>query len=508
MYQSSLITAPTAHTDDNASLFALSFDFYAYFLPAYMLLFTMALPFAGTVAATVLLAGLVIMLVINAFSNTERALYIYLAWCWLDGTIRGFSGMPGIAVARDIILAIIVIGWLMQRLGNRSEDPIKVPNVTVFVVLFIFSAIIQFFNPMAIGPLTSLGGLKLHIGMIPLLFIAYDVFRKKEQVLNLVIFLVLATTCIDIVSLLQHTQGRDWTFSHYPGTKDVLLINGGRTAMKNITKDAIFRPPGTTTLGGGAGFFSGVIFSLIIALFALPRPRNISSLPKSALSIFIISVISGIFIVTLFISQVRSALVFSVFSTTCYAVIVGGKLREKMLGILSIILLIATVGWSISLSMTMGNTAERFYSLFSNPVDALHKDRISAFEEIGNVIQQSPLGIGMGRTAEIATRVGEVDTSSFAAINSIGFTESYLDKMIFETGLPGAILIFTIAISFIYQGIRKLLTQKDETDRLLTAGFVSICIVIFVNFFFTPILLVVPGGPLFWICGGVILRRH
>ena len=80
--------------------------------------------------------------------------------------------------------------------------------------------------------------------------------------------------------------------------------------------------------------------------------------------------------------------------------------------------------------------------------------------------------------------------------------------MILETGIPGALLISGIAISFIVRGLQILRRLQENDDKLLAAALFSILFIIFINFFYVSVLVQPPGSILFWLFGAALLRVY
>ena len=188
--------------------------------PAVLAVLVALVPVIGAAAAGPFLLVLVPLVLWAAFRDTERAIYVYFAWCWLDGTIRGLLHSSAVSiVARDIVLGVIVVGWGAQRLFNRHQDPIRVPPGTLLVALFAVNCLLQVFNPFAVSLVQSIGGLKLHLSAIPLLFLGYDVIRRPAQVRSLFLFLALITLIMGCVSYAQYAHGPSWTTRTFPELK-------------------------------------------------------------------------------------------------------------------------------------------------------------------------------------------------------------------------------------------------------------------------------------------------
>ena len=473
---------------------------FVFALPAVMIVLLILVSLIGRAAAVPFLLVLVPLVLWSAFRDTERAIYVYIAWCWMDGTIRGvFGSNPVIAVARDLILAVITVGWAVQRLGALNTDRLRPPPGTLLVALFTVNALLQIFNPFSLGLVQSLGGLKVHLSPLPLFFIAYDVIRRRGQVRSLFLFLTLATVVISLVSIVQYEQGRDWTFAHFPGAKEVISLNVNASAGSGLNSDDTFKPPGTTTFGGGTASFAGFVFPLTFVMLLLSRGARLSSRMRGFFGLILFC-----FIITFFVNSLRSALVEAALCVAACSMFVGSRTRKRVLAGVGFCLVLGMIGWGTSQTITHGGSSDRFGSLLTNPQKALHDDRKTFFDQFGDIVTKAPMGVGLGRTGAVAGHFGTISTD----IGFTAFSEAYLGSMIYETGIIGAILISLIALSFLVRGYAALQRLTDVDDKLLAAALFSILFTLVANFFFQPVLLVLPGSVLFWLFGAVLLRVY
>lgn len=468
--------------------------------PAVLAALTALVTAIGTAAALPFLLVLVPLVAYTAFRDTERALYVYFAWCWFDGTIRGVFHTDTISIiARDIVLGVITVGWGLQRLQNRHRDRLRWPPGIALVVLFIVNCLLQVFNPYAAGPVQSIGGLKMHLSAIPLLFLGYDVIRRPAQIRSMFLFLTLITLVVGLTSYVQYVQGPTWTWAHFPGTKEV---NGTNLSMANIAglqgMAVTFKPPGTTSGGGGAGAYIGIIFPLTFTLPLLSGSLKFSKVSRGAL----LGVLMA-FIIILFINAVRSALVTGFCGIALCALLIDGKLRLRILAAIGVCLVLGAIGYGFSSGVSQGGVTDRFATTFANPVDALHQDRRTFFDDAVFIFVNSPMGVGLGRVGGAAGRLG---SGSGADPGFSVFSEAYLGTIMYETGIPGGLFITAITLFFIGRGWLRLKHLTDPDEKLLLAAIVAVFIVLFANFFVTPVLLGPPGSVLFWLFGGASLR--
>ncbi len=475
-----------------------------WFVPAFsavLAVLVAQVPIIGAAAIGPFLLVLVPLVLWAAFRDTERAIYVYFAWCWLDGTIRGLlHSDPVSIVARDIVLAVIVTGWGAQRIQNRQADPIRVPPGTLLVALFTINCLLQVFNPFAVGIVQSLGGLKLHLSAIPLLFLGYDVIRRPSQVKHLFLFLTLLTLIMGCVSYVQYAQGPSWTWAHFLGTQEAIGSNlsaMGQGEVRGMT--TTFKPPGTSTGGGAAGAYIGMIFPLAFVLPLLSGKLRFPAAARAALAALLLA-----FIVFIFINAVRSALVIAFCGILLCGLLAGGTLRVRLLAAIAACLALGSLAFTVSQGVSQGGVTNRFASTFSDPVDALHKDRRTFFDDAAFIVTHSPLGVGLGRVGAAGGRLGSGGAESdpgFAV-----FSEAYLGSIMYETGIMGGLLITALALSFIGRCLGYLGRQTNSDDKLLLTAITALFVITFANFFVTPILLGPPGSILFWLLGGAALR--
>ena len=468
-------------------------------LPAVLAALVALVTVAGTAAIVPFLLVLVPLVLWSAFRDTERAIYVYFAWCWLDGIIRGLlHSDPVSIVARDIVLGIITVGWGFQRLQTRHENPIRIPPGTLLVALFVVNCLLQVMNPYAAGLVQSLGGLKLHLSAIPLLFLGYDVFRRPSQVRSLFLFLALMTLIGGVTSYVQYAHGPSWTWAHFPGSKEAIAQNLSALQPGEVRgMTATFKPAGTTTAGGATGFYTGIVFPLVFVLPLLSGRLHFSRIVRGALTAVLLA-----FIVIIFINAVRSALVIAFCSILLIGLLIGGKQRARILAAVAVCLVLGGAGYVVSQDVSQGGVTNRFASTFADPVDALHKDRHTFFDDAASIAVNSPLGVGLGRVGAAGGRLGSGGSDPGFTV----FSEAYLGSIMYETGILGGLLISGIALLFLARSYTSLGRLTDPDDKLLLAAITAVFIIIFANFFVTPILLGPPGSVLFWLLGGISLR--
>ncbi len=329
----------------------------------------------------------------TAFRDTERGIYVFFAWCWMDGTIRGLFDSNLVAIlSRDIVLFLVAIGWGLQRQRTLKQDPLRIPPGVLVVVMFVVTCLLQVFNPGSAGLLPTLAGLKAHLAPLCLLFIGYDVFRRREQIRAFFLFVTLATLVISLVSLVQYQQGPAWTYAHYPGTKNVISQNISSDENADNIVNSSFKPPGTTTFGGGTNAYVSFTVPMTFALLLLGGKLRFGIGAR-----VVFATILFVFAIALFVNGVRAGLVTSVACVLVATGLAGGRQRAKALVATGICLILGFGAFALSQNVTHGHSAERYGTTFANPVDALHEDRQTLFDQFPDLISQVPFGNGLGK---------------------------------------------------------------------------------------------------------------
>jgi hypothetical protein len=151
------------------------------------------------------------------------------------------------------------------------------------------------------------------------------------------------------------------------------------------------RPMGLTDTPGGAAMAG--FYALLLGVGIALRERNpllrIAGMSSGAIGLFCI-----------YLSQVRSILVFSGICLVCLAVVLlrqgnFGRLTIMTVGITALV--VATFTWAVMVGGE--STLERLSSLFSDRADAVYQQNRGHFlaDTINVLLPQYPLGAGLGR---------------------------------------------------------------------------------------------------------------
>ena len=126
----------------------------------------------------------------------------------------------------------------------------------------------------------------------------------------------------------------------------------------------------------------------------------------------------------------------------------GGRIAARAVVAGALCVLLGIIGFNYVSGLSNGQSTDRFATTFNDPDKALHADRATFFDQFDYLVTNAPFGVGIGRVGGAS----QLNSGPDAAQNAI-FSEAYLGNMIAETGIAGALLIFCIAVFFLFRGM-------------------------------------------------------
>ena len=162
------------------------------------------------------------------------------------------------------------------------------------------------------------------------------------------------------------------------------------------------------------------------------------------------------------------------------------------------------LAWNVTSSASGGAMTHRWSSLFSDPLQALHSDRQTFFEQIGDLVTKCPFGVGLGREGAVAGHLGTNDSN----LGFHPFSEAYFGFLIIETGIFGAVMIAYFVFAYLIRALQAVKRLPMADDRLFASALAAILLVLTANCFLSPILSQPPGSVIFWLCCGIVGRMY
>lgn len=252
--------------------------------------------------------------------------------------------------------------------------------------------------------------------------------------------------------------------------------------------ERVYRPMGLTDVPGGAataGFYA-LLFSVGIAL----KQRN----PL----LWLACIGSGaVGLVCIYLSQVRSILIFATISMACFAVVLVRTGQIKRLVAMSsgvAGLFAATFSWAIAIGGA--STLGRINSLFAGrPEEVYQKNRgIFLQDTLENLLPQYPLGAGLGRWGTVNIYFGD----NVNPLTQPLWVEIQWTGWLYDGGVP---LIF-VYIAALYCACRtawKIATARQLGDFAIWGGLIFAYNIGALAITFNYALFISQGGMEFWL---------
>jgi hypothetical protein len=437
-------------------------------------------------------AGLLIL----AFTDTERALMLYFVYCAVEGNLKTMTQYAFlIHVGRDLVLGAVIGGALVRYVIHRDRAR-SWPRETLLVLLFVAACAVQVANPNSLGLAPSVAALRMHLGALPLFFLTYACCTSVNQVRRFVVVSACLGVFLAAVALLQQHMGPDWTGRVFPGTSDFV-----HSPTFFITGAGDFwRPPSTTSDGGGASTWIQIGVPACLALLWLVRKRKVI--------ILLVPAFMGIMFAGLVVSSVRAMAIIAGLEAIV-ALVLLVRFRDVP-GLVPIVLLslgVATVAWQL-FDVQSTDVIQSRFSLVQNPVAAFQQHRAYSLWSVPRDIEQVPFGAGLGRTGPAAAEFSDlIEAQPLPGMDS-GFmnSENYFAGILSETGVLGGLIITVLSAVFLVRGFATARRLRDPGMRACAVALFTILLGIVVSFFDGPSLYTPPLSIYFWACAGFLSK--
>jgi hypothetical protein len=467
-----------------------------------------ALPFAGIVVASVLIAtrvtapslgmALGIAAGIGAtawmfFSERlEGPLIVLLLYLGLiDGFLKLRTNSSAITLGRDVLLFAIALGFLARAALRR--DPLRFPPLSGWLVAFVAVVVVQVANPASHGLLHTLGALRPHLEFVPLFFIGYAVLQTHARLRTFFVLMLIIATANGIVGVVQLNLSPAQLASWGPGY--AFRINGNGTGLAKVSGRTFGTTAGARTRPFGLGDDSGVgeawgMLALggALALVALGTRRSVGRISLVLCLGPPLAIITG---------EGRSLLIGSVVGLLCYVVFATTARRllptlgGVVLGLAALVGVVLYVG-----SISGAGVFDRYLTITpANLTSTTNQVRGSSFAAIPRLIVHHPLGAGLGSVGPGA---------GFAAgANTGGNGETEPGFLITELGIPGLLIIYGFNLHLLYLGVTRI-RHLDPELRTLVAALLAGIVALLVVGISAATTATSPASPFLWFAGGAL----
>jgi O-antigen ligase len=438
-------------------------------LVALCLIFTLAGLATGhpNVAAGVLGLGAYVYLAATRPGLAVAVLVLY------GGVVSGFlktyapNSTVVVASADGLAAVLIAVSLWKGRMQTRFTAVHYV--VGSFVVLVLGLAV---FNPLAPRGLQLVGGVRTEILYPCLFFVAAGCLRSRSARQQFINAVLITTAVLGAISIVQYAAGPDWSIAHHLAQ---------RITRDYATSAGSFRPASLLAVPGVAGSLFGC--GALFATLWLVRPLNDSTFTRWAAYGALVFDVAG-----LAVSGQRSGnigfavgLVVLILLTRSRILLSATSVGVGLLIIVALIL--PSVNPYHRVTTVGGQDSARSLNL-----------RVATWRHVLTQLPDYPLGHGPGYTGSAATRFG---ASGSDVLNNV-VTDNVWIKLLYETGIPGALWYAALLISAIVLGIRE--ARRQSWWGVLLLALIAHQMV---TGFFSNMLDPVPYTVIFWSVLGV-----
>ena len=157
----------------------------------------------------ILLACGIVVAVVTILSDWRKGLYIFFGWLFVEDLARKYLGNNmAIFFAKDFLVVLVYLSFFNARRNRKVEATFK-PPFRLPLLLFLWFAIVQVFNPASSSVFYGPLGLKLYFLYVPLMYVGYALLDSEYDLRRFLIFnslLLLAVGGLGIAqSVLGHT---------------------------------------------------------------------------------------------------------------------------------------------------------------------------------------------------------------------------------------------------------------------------------------------------------------
>jgi putative inorganic carbon (HCO3(-)) transporter len=429
----------------------------------------------GTLSAAALIA------------HEEWGMYALIVLGLLSGVIKRLLPEPELfAILYDLLgLALLLIVGV-KRLSRRR--PLAMSRATLPMVAFMLWAAMEIVNPALRTAEIGLFGWRILVSAMLFHFIGYWYFTNLQRIRRFIGVLVTIGVLVGAYGLYQGLVGfnsAEVAWIESSSLTGSAMVAGRYRAMSTLPSMVDFAS------------CSVLVALLLVSNRRLLLPHRWRWLVWPTLFLLLGGLIASL-VRTAWIALLAGLTMLWWLSTRQTT---RGKLVALGLGILLLISLplITTMIQDIAASQSERAFMERIGSL-SNPIqDKSIQDRLAVWGALQRIVEQSPLGIGIGSTGATSYRF-----SSELLYGRITPDNSYL-KILLELGWPGLLLFIWFMLNLLWTGQRVARRTRFARYHELAAGLTAYFTAYLILLFNGEYIELNPLRTLTWVLSGLLL---
>lgn len=409
------------------------------------------------------LGFIVFVFVLALLQNWRNGVYLFLTWLLFEDFARKFLGNNmGIYFAKDFLVLLVYLSFFA---AYRRKDPgvqtFRPPFLPILLVLIWYAAI-QVFNPASTSIFYGLLGMKIYFYYIPLMFVGYSMVNSEAELrkffyINLGLMLIIA-----VLGIVQSVAGPRFLNPEIMADDIRLLSETYRVSASGVRS---YRPTSVFVSAGRFGDLLIVAWFIVFGFsgYLLLRVRRGRLMAFSALSITaaacLMTTSRGVFMWSLGSSIVGGiAFVWGAPWRQGEALRVFRGLQRAALGIalaVVVMLFVYPEAFLNRLAIYSETLDPR-----SSTSELVHRSRdyplrnfLAAFD-----YDRWPYGYGIG-TVSLG---GQYVSRFFHVRPPVGGVESGFGALIVEMGIPGLILWIVVSVAILFSAWKVVLSLKGS----------------------------------------------
>jgi hypothetical protein len=429
---------------------------------------------------TLVFAAAAALWLLFAFRYPQRASWFLLLWLPVQGwfQLNVFNDSSATVLLYEYQLVTLYGVFMLRAL--RSAPLFRPPPVLMYAAPFVVWTLLLVPRALAQnGPMLTLLGLRTELLLVPCVWVGYYAFQNRRQLETVATLLMLQMVIIAGVAM-----------SQYAG-----LASLGGTVFEVPTGYVIagvLRPPGTFSFAGHFGNYLIFIIPFALGLLGLYVPlwRRVC---------FAAGIVSGI--VSLMVNTQRATIVLLAVMLPLMVMLAGRRQVAMKIAVgICIVLAGAVVGTRVA-----GESFQiRLVSILPDIRQVVIENPAARMTDA----LRTPLwGVGLGLASPGAIRLQPAPRAgtTLATRTSVKPSESYMASVVYETGLPGLLLLYLFFGAIMYQTMNAVRACRRTDMGLLAAALFAVQIAILLHSWPYGPLHYPPTRVLFWFWAGVLL---
>lgn len=198
---------------------------------------------------------------IRVLNNWRDGLYIFFGWLFFEDFLRKYLGNNmAIYFAKDILVVLVYISFYISR-RNRTEKTAFRPPFLVPLLILVWFAAGQVFNPASTTVFYGFLGLKLYFLYIPLMYLGYALMDSEQDLRRFFMFNVMLILLVAGLGIAQSIIGP--TFLNPSVIQEDIRGLSTLYRISPLTNQIAYRP---SSVFVSAGRFQNLIVSSWVIL--------------------------------------------------------------------------------------------------------------------------------------------------------------------------------------------------------------------------------------------------